>query len=151
MTIYKIVYIMHHFIYLYVRMHNYIVLYCTSQKCAKDGNRWRCVVLRRTKRQNFLQRCNGALSFDVNLWTGRIFTTHHPPSPHQLGYFEDGFDDNGWGCAYRSLQTCVSWYRLQHYSEELVPSIPEIQRLLKRIDEVPCRDAEGENSEMVGT
>lgn len=65
--------------------------------------------------------------------------TTHRPHHHwsQLGFFEDGFDDNGWGCAYRSLQTCVSWYRLQHYSEELVPSIPEIQRLLKRIDEVP--------------
>lgn len=48
---------------------------------------------------------------------------------------EDNFDDNGWGCAYRSLQTCVSWYRMQHYSTEGVPSIPEIQRLLKCIDE----------------
>ena len=48
---------------------------------------------------------------------------------------KDNFDDNGWGCAYRSLQTCVSWYRMQHYTCASVPSILDIQRLLKRIDE----------------
>jgi len=65
-------------------------------------------------------------------------------------YMQDGFDDNGWGCAYRSLQTCVSWYRLQHYSEELVPSIPEIQRLLKRIDEAH-KDLEIGSKKWIGT
>ena len=49
-------------------------------------------------------------------------------------YMQDRFDDNGWGCAYRSLQTCVSWYRMQLYSERPVPSIGEIQRILKRVD-----------------
>lgn len=79
------------------------------------------------------------LDFSFCMETFQAPLYHHPPPPplQQLGLYEDGFDDNGWGCAYRSLQTCVSWYRLQHYSEELVPSIPEIQRLLKRIDEVP--------------
>lgn len=28
----------------------------------------------------------------------------------------------GWGCAYRSLQTIMSWYRLQQYSSINVPS-----------------------------
>ncbi|RLN28043.1 putative Ufm1-specific protease [Panicum miliaceum] len=37
-------------------------------------------------------------------------------------YLHDGIDDNGWGCAYRSLQTIVSWYRLQQYSSIDVPS-----------------------------
>jgi len=23
---------------------------------------------------------------------------------------QDKFDDNGWGCAYRSFQTIVSWF-----------------------------------------
>lgn len=50
-------------------------------------------------------------------------------------YMQDQFDDNGWGCAYRSLQTCVSWYRMQFYSAKGVPGIVEIQELLKRIDE----------------
>lgn len=26
-------------------------------------------------------------------------------------YMQDNFDDNGWGCAYRSLQTIISWFR----------------------------------------
>jgi len=31
------------------------------------------------------------------------YTYHH--------YMQDGFDDNGWGCAYRSLQTLLSWFK----------------------------------------
>ena len=26
-------------------------------------------------------------------------------------YMQDKFDDDGWGCAYRSLQTLISWFR----------------------------------------
>lgn len=50
-------------------------------------------------------------------------------------YMQDNIDDKNWGCAYRSLQTTVSWYRMQFYSPKDVPSIPDIQRQLKRIDE----------------
>ena len=55
----------------------------------------------------------------------------HPKHLHG----QDSFDDNGWGCAYRSLQTCVSWYRMQHYvgSDVAVPSIPDIQRFWARV------------------
>jgi hypothetical protein len=28
----------------------------------------------------------------------------------------------GWGCAYRSLQTIISWFRLQHYTSVAVPT-----------------------------
>ncbi|KAE8655239.1 putative Ufm1-specific protease [Hibiscus syriacus] len=45
-------------------------------------------------------------------------------------YLQDGFDDSGWGCAYRSLQTIISWFRLQHYSSVDVPSHREIQQSL---------------------
>ncbi|KAK6261862.1 hypothetical protein QUC31_007678 [Theobroma cacao] len=45
-------------------------------------------------------------------------------------YLQDGFDDSGWGCAYRSLQTIISWFRLQHYSSIDVPSHREIQQSL---------------------
>ncbi|CAL4892604.1 unnamed protein product [Urochloa decumbens] len=48
-------------------------------------------------------------------------------------YLHDGIDDNGWGCAYRSLQTIVSWYRLQQYSSIDVPSHREIQQVLVEI------------------
>ncbi|KDO69400.1 hypothetical protein CISIN_1g0071712mg, partial [Citrus sinensis] len=36
----------------------------------------------------------------------------------------------GWGCAYRSLQTIISWFRLQHYASVDVPSHREIQQAL---------------------
>lgn len=45
-------------------------------------------------------------------------------------YMQDSFDDDGWGCAYRSLQTLVSWFRLQGYTETEVPSHREVQKCL---------------------
>ncbi|KAK9117403.1 hypothetical protein Sjap_016350 [Stephania japonica] len=48
-------------------------------------------------------------------------------------YLQDGFDDSGWGCAYRSLQTIISWFRLQHYTSIKVPSHREIQQALVEI------------------
>ncbi|XP_028555996.1 probable Ufm1-specific protease isoform X4 [Dendrobium catenatum] len=45
-------------------------------------------------------------------------------------YLLDGIDDNGWGCAYRSLQTIISWFRLQRYASIEVPSHREIQQAL---------------------
>lgn len=48
-------------------------------------------------------------------------------------YLQDGIDDSGWGCAYRSLQTIVSWFRLQHYTSIDIPSHREIQQCLVEI------------------
>ncbi|PSR95916.1 Ufm1-specific protease [Actinidia chinensis var. chinensis] len=48
-------------------------------------------------------------------------------------YLHDGFDDSGWGCAYRSLQTIISWFRLQQYTSIDVPSHREIQQSLVEI------------------
>ncbi|XP_059442922.1 probable Ufm1-specific protease isoform X2 [Corylus avellana] len=48
-------------------------------------------------------------------------------------YLQDGFNDSGWGCAYRSLQTIISWFRLQHYTFIDVPSHREIQQSLVEI------------------
>ncbi|KAL6973113.1 hypothetical protein U1Q18_027291 [Sarracenia purpurea var. burkii] len=48
-------------------------------------------------------------------------------------YLQDGFDDSGWGCAYRSLQTIISWFRLQHYTSIDVPSHREIQQSLVEV------------------
>ena len=45
-------------------------------------------------------------------------------------YMQNRYDDKGWGCAYRSLQTIVSWYRMNHYTDILVPSHREIQQTL---------------------
>ena len=54
-------------------------------------------------------------------------------------YLQDRFDDNGWGCAYRSLQTICSWFRLQGYSTVAVPSHRDIQQCLTNIGD---KDAE---------
>ncbi|KAM4583920.1 ufm1-specific protease 2 isoform 2-T2 [Odontesthes bonariensis] len=51
-----------------------------------------------------------------------IYSYHH--------YMQDRVDDNGWGCAYRSLQTICSWFQQQGYVERPVPSHKEIQQAL---------------------
>lgn len=51
-----------------------------------------------------------------------IYSYHH--------YMQDRMDDNGWGCAYRSLQTICSWFQQQGYVERCVPSHKEIQQAL---------------------
>ncbi|GJW04861.1 probable Ufm1-specific protease isoform X2 [Tanacetum coccineum] len=48
-------------------------------------------------------------------------------------YLQDGYDDSGWGCAYRSLQTIVSWFKIQQYASIDVPSHREIQQALVEI------------------
>lgn len=45
-------------------------------------------------------------------------------------YMQDRFDDNKWGCAYRSLQTLVSWLRYQGYTTKPVPTHPQIQQVI---------------------
>jgi hypothetical protein len=45
-------------------------------------------------------------------------------------YMQNRYDDKGWGCAYRSLQTIVSWFRMNHFTTILVPSHREIQETL---------------------
>ena len=43
---------------------------------------------------------------------------------------QDRFDDDKWGCAYRSLQTLCSWFRRQHYTSAPVPTHAQIQQTL---------------------
>ncbi|XP_053274313.1 ufm1-specific protease 2 [Pleuronectes platessa] len=51
-----------------------------------------------------------------------IYSYHH--------YMQDRMDDNGWGCAYRSLQTICSWFQQQGFVERPVPTHKEIQQAL---------------------
>ncbi|XP_021359067.1 ufm1-specific protease 2-like [Mizuhopecten yessoensis] len=51
-----------------------------------------------------------------------LYSYHH--------YMQDRFDDNKWGCAYRSLQTLMSWFKLQGYTEKPVASHKEVQQAL---------------------
>lgn len=52
-------------------------------------------------------------------------------------YAQDGFDDKGWGCAYRSLQTLISWLREQNYFDKEIPSHYQIQKLLVEAGDKP--------------
>ncbi|KAK8787373.1 hypothetical protein V5799_022852 [Amblyomma americanum] len=52
-------------------------------------------------------------------------------------YQQDRMDDNGWGCAYRSLQTIVTWFQLQGYTDCATPSHREIQQILVDIGDKP--------------
>lgn len=57
------------------------------------------------------------------------YTYHH--------YMQDKFNDDGWGCAYRSLQTLCSWFRFQGYADHTVPSHEEIQKYLVKVGDKP--------------
>ncbi|VEN57237.1 unnamed protein product [Callosobruchus maculatus] len=52
-------------------------------------------------------------------------------------YCQNGMDDSGWGCAYRSLQTLASWLKLQGYVDREVPTFHEIQKCLVDIKDKP--------------
>eukprot|EP00198_Chlamydomonas_reinhardtii_P003816 XP_001693152.1 predicted protein [Chlamydomonas reinhardtii] len=53
-------------------------------------------------------------------------------------YMQDRFNDSGWGCAYRSLQTIVSWFRLQKYTAKPIPTHKLIQQTLVKLgDKAP--------------
>ncbi|XP_064595334.1 ufm1-specific protease 1-like [Liolophura sinensis] len=59
-------------------------------------------------------------------------------SYHYYHYGCDGFDDRGWGCGYRTLQTLCSWVKGQMSVKGQgqiaeVPSLPEIQKTLMKI------------------
>eukprot|EP00941_MAST-03F_sp_MAST-3F-sp1_P002274 g2274.t1 len=45
-------------------------------------------------------------------------------------YLQGGERDKGWGCAYRSLQTLLSWFRLNHYTSCPIPTHRETQQAL---------------------
>lgn len=51
--------------------------------------------------------------------------------------FKDNFNDDGWGCAYRSLQTLCSWFRFQGYSNHAIPTHGEIQKYLVNCGDKP--------------
>ncbi|KAL0272739.1 UNVERIFIED_CONTAM: hypothetical protein PYX00_005601 [Menopon gallinae] len=71
---------------------------------------------------------SGVQDGEVSLVQG-IYGYHH--------YMQDGFDDNGWGCAYRSLQTIFSWFRYQGFTGKPIPTHKEIQQCLVDIGDKP--------------
>eukprot|EP00117_Sycon_ciliatum_P034530 scpid36068/ scgid1230/ Ufm1-specific protease 2 len=65
---------------------------------------------------------------EVSLVQG-VYAYHH--------YMQDRFNDDGWGCAYRSLQTLWSWFKLQGYTGLDVPSHRDIQQALVDVEDKP--------------
>uniref|UniRef100_A0A8D0HI68 Ufm1-specific protease 2 n=1 Tax=Sphenodon punctatus TaxID=8508 RepID=A0A8D0HI68_SPHPU len=53
-------------------------------------------------------------------------------------YMQDHVDDNGWGCAYRSLQTIFSWFKHQGYLDRSIPTHKEIQQALVDVGDKPA-------------
>lgn len=50
-------------------------------------------------------------------------------------YGDHNFNDQGWGCAYRSLESLLSWFRLQQkLNLHSVPTVSEIQNIIDLID-----------------
>ena len=48
--------------------------------------------------------------------------------PYEYWHYRcDGFDDRGWGCGYRTLQTIVSWIKM-HFSQENLPKVEHIHK-----------------------
>jgi hypothetical protein len=45
-------------------------------------------------------------------------------------YLQDGFDDAGWGCMYRTLMSAASWFQLQGYTAKPPPTHRMIQEAL---------------------
>ncbi|XP_039252125.2 ufm1-specific protease 2-like [Styela clava] len=70
-----------------------------------------------------------------NVQDGKIFAVSGLYGYHH--YMQDRIDDNGWGCAYRSCQTIVSWFRYQGYTLSPVPSHKEIQQALVDVGDKP--------------
>ncbi|ETP02044.1 hypothetical protein F441_20798 [Phytophthora nicotianae CJ01A1] len=54
-------------------------------------------------------------------------------------YLQQGMNDKGWGCAYRSLQTLASWLFVQHYTQQRFLSHEQIQSALVKIGDKPAR------------
>lgn len=55
-------------------------------------------------------------------------------------YLQDRFNDSGWGCAYRSLQTLISWCVTQRYTtlrKGKLPTHQDIQRALVNVGDKP--------------
>ncbi|CAL4195852.1 unnamed protein product [Meganyctiphanes norvegica] len=102
--------------------------------------------------QPFVRRAN-KLQFPTQKKAGILQNTHIGLKPSGVNgkvsivqgtygyhhYMQDRFDDNKWGCAYRSLQTLISWFRYQGYTDKPIPTHREIQKCLVDIGDKPVK------------
>ena len=76
----------------------------------------------------------------IQIWTHldaadrcKLKASHAHLTETGLRLVQDGVDDRGWGCAYRSLQTISSWYRAQGFTSAAVPSHKDMQLTLVKL------------------
>lgn len=89
---------------------------------------------------------------------GRLTNVHEGIKGHRLGekgvtvhtvrgrylychYLQNRFNDSGWGCAYRSLQTIMSWCAYQglcSFEDGILPTHAQIQQALVDIGDKPA-------------
>lgn len=127
-----------------------------DEQSAESVTRRRCVhdaLFLPADRPLFRRSCSAfgtAISFTDGGWPGRLANVHEGIKSHGLGsegvsvhmmqgkylychYLQDKFNDAKWGCAYRSLQTILSWCALEQYvqfEDGKVPSHKQIQQAL---------------------
>lgn len=100
-------------------------------------------VLRKCMQCSFSgELCSSGYLFNVHIGLaasgvegGEIALVHGTYSYHH--YMQDRCDDNGWGCAYRSLQTLISWFIYQGYTDKPIPTHVDIQKALVDIGDKP--------------
>ncbi|CAD8198689.1 unnamed protein product [Paramecium octaurelia] len=89
----------------------------------------------------------------IDTENNKILNVHHYLSPKALDngkryfvrgdyvfhhYMQDGFDDKGWGCAYRSFQSVLSWLMENGYtSKKEIPNHKRIQQILVEMGDKP--------------
>lgn len=69
------------------------------------------------------------LAFFFSVKEGKVYLVKGVYSYHH--YMQDRFNDDKWGCAYRSLQTLVSWFKLQGYTDKAIPGHKDIQQVIR--------------------
>ncbi|GFR16037.1 ufm1-specific protease 2 [Trichonephila clavata] len=99
----------------------------------------------------FLKKLN-SYDFSLTSSTGHLFNPHEGINTTGVTggkralvygkysyhhYMQDHMNDNGWGCAYRSLQTIISWFKYQGYTNRSIPTHTEIQEALVAVGDKP--------------
>ncbi|KAA0193041.1 Ubiquitin-fold modifier-1 (Ufm1) specific protease (UfSP), partial [Fasciolopsis buskii] len=86
---------------------------------------------------------SGLLTLELSAIRSELPETGNPVihgfkgSCYYFHYGLQGIDDRGWGCGYRTLQTILSWFLLNHYSAFEMPDLFQIQELLCDIGDKP--------------
>lgn len=97
----------------------------SSSLVARHGEKWEAGLVRSIHTLSTAKRAPVAEDAEVALVDGAYDYYH---------YCVDGFQDDGWGCAYRSLQSLLSWFQYAGLMPQPNPSVRKIQEILVLVD-----------------